>query len=609
MKKYNKFLVMMLIFTMVMSFTFTGCSNEAANPVNNVEEAQVEETTEVVEETTEETTEVVEVVEEVQEGILLADEIKDLSVRDAKGMNGVVASANPYATKIGLDVLEKGGNAIDAAVAISFTLGLVEPNASGPGGYGTMLIHNAETGEQAYLDYMGTAPAALTQEIYETYDKKSTEPDRRTGKAALVPGAVDGLLKALNEYGTMEIGELLAPIIELSREGYEISPHQVAVLQDSYMNLLIHEETAKTFLNDGLPYEVGDMVKNENYAQLLEKIASEGRDGFYTGQVAESIVKAVQDTGGLMTMEDLATYESKWREPLKIDYRGYEVVTAAPPSAGGVALLEGLQILENLDMKALGANTKASLHYISEALKYAHADRYNLVGDPDYVETNTDSLLSDEYTNWLFENRVQAETASEDQKTAVHDEYESAHTTHFTIMDKEGNMVSVTNTISLYYGCALVPEGLGFALNSATFNFSRTYDVNKVLGGNRARSTIAPTVVLKDGETFMAIGTPGGSRIPGTILQVLVNVLDHGMTVQEAIDQPRIAQTNKGSLYIEGNFEEVMVSDLEAMGHKMSVKGTDDSYFGGVQGIIRDLETGEMHGGADQRRDGKALSY
>ncbi len=602
-KRVSKYLTFLLIMTLMLSFTLTGCNSTA-----NVNEAPVEvaEVEEVVPETTE--VEPVEV-EVVQEGIILEDAIKDLSVRDAVGSNGVVATANAYASKIGLDVLKNGGNAIDAAVAISFTLGLVEPNASGPGGYGTMLIHDATTGEQAYLDYMGTAPAALTQEIYETYDSKSTEPDRRTGKAALVPGSIDGWLRALDEYGTMSIDELLIPVIELSREGYEISPHSVEVLQDSYENLMIYPETAETFLNEDLPYEVGDIVKNENYAVLLEKIAAEGRDGFYTGEVAQSIVDAVQSTGGLMTMEDLASYESKWRTPLSIDYRGYEIITAAPPSAGGVALLEGLQILENLDMKALGANTKASLHYISEALRYAHADRYNLVGDPDYIETNTASLLSDEYTQWVFENMVQDEVASEKYPTAPHDEYESAHTTHFTIMDAEGNMVSMTNTISLYYGCALVPEDLGFALNSATFNFSRTYDVNKVMGGNRARSTIAPAVVLKDGETYMAIGTPGGSRIPGTVLQVLVNILDHGMTIQEAIVQPRIAQTNKSSLYIEGNFDEQMVMDLEAMGHKMSLKGVDDSYFGGVHGIIRDLETGEMHGGADPRRDGKALSY
>lgn len=595
---YKKYLAYLLMIAMILSFSLAGCSNNTG--ITPAAEAVQ---TETETETTEPEPEV------VQEGIILEESVKDLSVRDAKGMNGVIASANPYATKIGLDVLEKGGNAIDAAVAISFTLGLVEPNASGPGGYGTMLIHNAETSEQAYLDYMGTAPAALTQEIYETYDKKSTEPDRRTGKAALVPGAVDGWLKALDTYGTMSIDELLKPVIELAREGYEISPHMVTVIQDSYENLLIYPETAETFLKDDLPYENGDIVKNENYAVFLETIAAKGRDGFYKGDVAQAIVDAVQSTGGLMTMEDLENYESKWREPLKIDYRGYEIITAAPPSAGGVPLLESLQILENLDMKALGANTKPSLHYISEALKYAHADRYNLVGDPDFVNINIESLLSDEYATWLFENKVQEETASEDQKTAVHDEYESAHTTHFTIMDKEGNMVSVTNTISLYYGCALVPEDLGFALNSATFNFSRTYDVNKVMGGNRARSTIAPTVVLKDGETYMAIGTPGGGRIPGTVLQVLVNVLDHGMTIQEAIDQPRIAQLNKGSLYIEGNFDEQMVTGLEAMGHKMSVKNVDDSYFGGVHGIIRDLETGEMHGGADRRRDGKALSY
>jgi gamma-glutamyltranspeptidase/glutathione hydrolase len=588
-------LSLLLTVILVMTSFLTACQSQPSADETGQEIANVE--TETIQE------------EIVQEGIILADELKDLSIRDAKGFNGVVASANPYATKIGLDIMKNGGNAIDAAVAVSFTLGLVEPNASGPGGYGTMLIHDVNKKEQAFLDYMGSAPAALTQEIYETYDKKSTEPDRRTGKAALVPGAVDGWLKALDTYGMMTVDEILAPVIELAREGYEISPHSVAVLQDSYMNLLIHDETARVFLNEGLPYENGDIVKNEDYAKFLETIAEKGRAGFYEGPVAESIVKAVQETGGLMTMEDLAHYESKWREPIRIDYRGYEVVTAAPPSAGGVPLLESLQIIENADLATMEQNSVELLQLIEESLKYAHADRYNLVGDPDYVSIDTEGLTSESYAKYLFDNKIQQDQPSEDQKVASYSDYESPSTTHLTIMDKDGNMVSMTNTISLYYGCSLVPDGLGFALNSGTFNFSRGYEVNEVMGGNRARTTIAPTVVLKDGETYMAVGTPGGSRIPGTVLQVLLNVLDYKMGIQEAIEQPRIHNTNKGSLYVEGNMPETVKTKLEEMGHQLSIKGEMDSYFGGVHAIIRDQATGEMHGGADPRRDGKALAY
>ncbi len=554
----KKHLSLLLVFVLAMTMAFTGCQPTAPEvekveePIVVTEEAPPAEPSE-------------------PQGIILADELKDLSVRDAKGMNGVIASANPYATKIGMDIMKQGGNAIDAAVAISFTLGLVEPNASGPGGYGTMLIHDAETGKQAYLDYMGTAPAALTQEIYESYDRAYTA-DRITGKAALVPGAVDGWLKALDEYGTMSIDQILAPVIELSENGYEISPHMVDVMMDNYEKLSTYEETAKVFLNDGLPYEKGEIVVNKDYADMLRVIANQGSDGFYTGDIAQSIVDAVQETGGLMTKDDMANYKSVWREPIRTDYRGYEVITAAPPSAGGVALLEALNVLEQADMKALGPNSVESLQLMEEALKYAHADRYNLVGDPDYVTVNTEGLLSKEYAKFLYEQKVQMDAPSPDQKTAIFDEFESAHTTHFSVMDKAGNMVSTTNTISLYFGCGVVPKNTGFALNSATFNFSTSYDVNKVKGGNRARSTISPTVVLKDGQTYMAVGTPGGSRIPGTIMQVIVNVIDHGMGMQEAVELPRMHQLNKKSLYVESSIAEETRTKLEEMGHKLSVK-------------------------------------
>lgn len=322
-----------------------------------------------------------------------------------------------------------------------------------------------------------------------------------------------------------------------------------------------------------------------------------------------AIVQAVQETGGLMTVEDLSNYESVWREPIRTTYRGYEVITAAPPSAGGMPLLQALNILENEDMRKYAPNSVEHLQLVEEALRYSHADRYNLVGDPDFVEIDTEGLLSKEYAQYIYNEKIKRDQPSEDQTKAPYSEYESRDTTHISIMDKDGNMVSMTNTISLYYGCKVVPKGLGFALNSATFNFSTVYDVNKVMGGNRARSTISPTVVLKDGKTFMAIGSPGGGSIPAAILQVFMNVVDYNMDIQTAIDQPRIDMMQKGSLFVEGHLSPDVIDTLEAMGHKLSKKGEYDSFFGGIHAIIRDQSTGEMHGGADPRRDGKALSY
>jgi gamma-glutamyltranspeptidase/glutathione hydrolase len=544
-------------------------------------------------------------VEKVEDGVRLSDEEMDLSVRDAKGSNGVVAAANPYASKIGLDIMKNGGNAVDAAVAMAFTMGLVEPNASGPAGSGFMMIHDAKTGKQAFLDYLPTAPAALTQEIFESYDKPT---QKKTGVAAGVPGAVDGWLTALENYGTMSAEQVLEPVIELAEKGYVISPHLVEVVQDSYELILSHEETAKVFLKEDLPYEAGEVFKNPDYAKVLRKIAKEGKDGFYKGEVAEAIVQAVKADGGLMTLEDLANYKAKFREPVGVDYRGYKVISAPPSSSGGIAVLEGLNIAQKFDVKAMGSNTPETLHLWSEIFKVVHADRYNYVADPDFSHIPVDVLTSEQYAKDRLK-AIDMEKSAEEQKPGSPLEYESPSTTHISIMDKEGNMVSMTNSVGLYFGCGVVPKNTGFVLNTYVFNFSKDYEVNKAAPGKRARSTMSPTIILKDGKAFATLGTPGGGRIPGTVMQIISNIIDHGMGIQDAINQPRIHQLHKNALYVEGSIPENVRNELAKKGHEIELKGTNDAYFGGVQGIVRDLETNEMHGGADSRRDGKAFAY
>ncbi len=533
--------------------------------------------------------------------------------RDAMGANGVVASSNYYASRAGLSVLEKGGNAIDAAIATAYALGVVEPFTSGLGGGGFMLIHSAKTGENEFIDFRERAPFLATPALWAIGEdgKVIGAQTSEGGKSVGVPGEVAGLEYALEKFGTMSREEVMQPAIDLATEGFLVSLNMNIAATDSFAYMVKYPELGNYYLAEsGLPFEVGDLFKNPDLAKTLKMIAKDGKDAFYLGEVAQAFVDTVQKYGGVITLKDLEEYEVKVREPVTSTYRGYQMISAPPASSGGTHLIEILNILENFDIAGMEVNSAPYLHLFSEAFKLAFADRSAYMADTDFQKVPLDGLTSKEYAKLLSEkidaNKSQAYTADDPYK------YESGSTTHFSIADKEGNMVAVTKTINFFWGSKIAIEGYGFIANDEMDDFvPGTESVNRIEGGKRPLSSMTPTVILTEkGEPFMTLGSPGGLRIFPTVSQVVSRVIDHGMTIQQAIDAPRIFD-NAGNIisYESGDngITPEVVKLLEEMGHEVNDRGEWNNYFGGVQGIVY-TEDG-LHGGADPRRDGKALGY
>lgn len=580
MSRKRFFSVITVITLLVFIITVTGCGNDAATepePIENNEEELVEESI-------------------------------DLD-RDAVGENGVVSSAKPEASQVGVDILKKGGNAIDAAVATAFAIGVVEPNASGLGGGGFMLIRHADTGEEVFLDFREVAPKNATPDMYELDEDGKPVDDASSvgGKAVGVPGEVAGLLMALEEYGTMSLEEVMQPAIDYAENGFKVTKNFSQMIQDNFEKINKFDATKEIYLKDGLPYEEGDILVNKDLAETLKKIAKNGKDAFYTGEIAEAIVDEVQKTGGIMTLEDLAEYEVKVRKPVKGTYRGYEIISAPPSSSGGTHVIQLLNIMENYDLKSMGLNTAESLHAWSEAAKLMFADRGEYMADTDFVDVPLAGLVSKDYAKELYE-RIDMEKAAKDVEHGDPRKYESGSTTHFSVMDKEGNIVAVTKTINHFFGSGVTVPGTGILLNNEMDDFDvEPGRSNSIEPKKKPLSSMTPTIVLRDGKPFMTLGSPGATRILTTVAQVISNVVDHGMDIQEAINAPRMFDNGNG-LKLEGRISEDVVKELEAKGHEVEVRDDYDLYFGGAQGITLE-ESGKLHGGADPRRDGKAAAY
>lgn len=577
-KKLFRLITAVLIFTLLVTLVGCGSKQEDSAP-KKVEQEQIQE-----------------------DGINLE--------RDAKGENGVVSSAKPEASQVGIEIMKKGGNAIDAAVATAFALGVVEPNASGIGGGGFLLIRFAETGEEVFLDFRDIAPLAATPDMYELDEDGKPVGDAATlgGKAVAVPGEVAGLLMALEKYGTLSREEVMQPAIDLAENGFEVTENFADMIVDNYEKLMSNDATAEIYLKDGLPYEEGDIFVNKDLAKTLKKIAKEGKDGFYKGEIAQAVVDEVQRTGGIITLEDLEQYEVKVRKPVKGTYRDeYEIISAPPSSSGGTHVIQLLNIMENFDVKSIGLNTTESLHAWSEAAKLIFADRSEYMADTDFVDVPIEGLLSKEYAKELFD-RIDMDKASHDVEPGNPTEYESGSTTHISVMDKEGNMVSITKTINHFFGSGVTVPGTGIILNNQMNGFSKKPGrMNSIEPKKRPISSMSPTIVLKNGKPFMTIGSPGSQRIITTVAQIISNIVDHGMDIQEAINAPRMFDMG-GGLLLESRIEEKVAEELEAKGHDVDIRGDYDSYFGGAQGIILE-ESGLLHGGADPRRDGQAVAY
>ena len=520
---------------------------------------------------------------------------------------GMVVAAHPFAAEFGYEILLSGGNAIDAAVATAIALGVVEPHASGFGGGGGMLIYLYDSQKLSYINYYPRTGMTIP----ETFDSKL---DGQSAKAVLVPGTVSGLSMALEKYGTMSWKELLERTIEKLRQGFVIDDHFNKVILDSYEILTDYPETEAIFLNEMLPYEVGDTLVNEPALHTLQILADNGPRAFYTGEIADSVEAVMVRQGGFIRKADLESYRAIEMAPVASDYRNHRIVSSAPPQSG-VTLLEILNILEQKDLSEMGIYYEhdSTLHFMAEAIKVGYADRGKYLGDPAFSEIPVSTLSSDDYARTRFE-AINMGALSNSDSTATspgsidtfmgepHDD-PNGSTTHISVIDKEGNAVSLTQTVSYYWGSGISVGG--FLLNNAMTSFSKNGGPNSIAPGKQPRSTISPSFIFKDEQLYAVVGTPGGGRIPGTMTEVVTSLVDFGANAEQANNAPRFHSTdNSQKLRVESGFDQALLDQLESKGHIIETMGDMNSYFGGVHLIVIDPETGELQGAADPRRSG-----
>jgi gamma-glutamyltranspeptidase/glutathione hydrolase len=536
--------------------------------------------------------------------------------RDIVADKGVVAAAQPLAAQVGVDVLKKGGNAFDAAVATSFSLGVVEPNATSMGGGGFAILYVAKENKAYVVDFRECAPAKATPSFFKLTDKgQINEQDLLVGWSAVgVPGELRGMEMINQKFGTMKWADLIAPAIKQAEEGITVSQTLYNIEKDEVEHLSKAPSKAsffeKTFYKDGLPVEKGQKVVNKDYAESLKKVAKGGADVLYKGEIADAIVKsAARDGKGWITKEDLANYKAILREPLQTTYRGYTIDVLPPPSSGGLTVAEMLNIMEGYDIAKMKAGSADYIHTFIEAQKLAFADRNKYMADPAFTKVPTVGLLNKKYAETLRAKIDPKKATSEKAKYSDPIPFERPSTTSFSVIDKDGNMITITQTINDFFGAGVVPDGTGIMMNNEMDDFSTDLkSVNCVAPGKRPLSSMSPVIVSKDGKPFMTVGTPGGPRIISAITNILVNVIDFGMDIQPAINAARFHNPNGKDSDIEKGFPETVMKALTDMGHTFKVRNANDLFFGGVQGILYGKD-GKLHGGADPRRDGQALGY
>ena len=467
--------------------------------------------------------------------------------------NGMVVSAHKRASTAGVDVLKQGGNAIDAAVAVGYALAVTFPAAGNLGGGGFMTIRMAN-GQKHFIDFRETAPLAATATMFQN-TKGEVQPDlsRRGYLAAGIPGTVAGLEMARNKYGTKPRAALMAAAIKLARDGYMLEQGDVDLLGEATEDFRKDGPSAAVFLANGALRITGTRLVQADLAQSLQLIARDGPKAFYQGVIGQKIVAASQKNGGIFTMADFAGYQARELPPLECNYRGWQIISAPPPSSGGIVLCETLNILEGYPISALGFGSAQGTHYVIEALRRAYHDRNLNLGDPSFVKFDTAHYIDKGYAARLRAGINPDKATPSDSLPAPGPGKEGQNTTHYSIVDRQGNAVSVTYTINDWFGARVMPAGTGILLNDEMDDFSAKPGAPNMFGlveglnnaiapGKRPLSSMSPTIVAKDDKLVMVVGTPGGSRIPTAVLQVMVNVLDHGMTIEEAVDAPRIHQ-------------------------------------------------------------------
>ncbi|MGD0268647.1 MAG: gamma-glutamyltransferase [Candidatus Sulfotelmatobacter sp.] len=561
------------------------------------------------------------------------------STEPVHAAHGIVVSVHELASKAGVEIMQAGGNAVDAAVATGFALAVVHSPAGNIGGGGFMLMRMAD-GKVHFLDYREKAPAAATADMFLDAQGNVIEDASVVGyKAIGVPGSVAGLVYAEQKYGRLTLKKVMGPAIRLAREGYALSWAEARDMQhDKYLGKFA--ESRRIFQRDGNYYQPGEIFRQPELARTLERIAAKP-DDFYHGALARELAVAMQKGGGLITADDLAHYEVKEREPVRGTYREYEVISAPPPSSGGTVLIESLNILEGYDLAKLENRSAQSIHFTTEAFRRAFFDRAEFLGDPDFSKIPVAQLIDKKYgAAWresIDGNHASASNELKrpaifselEQYAAVHPQpaanHESPHTTHYSVVDAEGNAVAVTTTINDWFGSRVTAEGLGFLLNDEMDDFSAKPGVpnsdgliqgaaNAIGPGKRPLSSMTPTIVVREGKTFLVLGSPGSSKIITTVANVLMGVVDYGMNIQEAVDAPRFHnQWLPDVLNVERSFLPDTVQALQKMGYNVEVGlhegGNVYPYWSDAECIAINPKTGERLGASDYRFNGKAVGY
>ena len=547
-----------------------------------------------------------------------------IEYKDVKAKNGMVAAANELASRAGVEILEKGGNAIDAAVATALALNVVEPNASGLGGGGFATIR-LENGEIVCWDFREVAPLSVTKDIFASEQSKKEKWPELGGHAVGVPGSVMGLFTILKKHGTMSFGEVVAPAIRLAEEGFVVDPLLASMIEDNFEKLSNYNPEGTPYTPEGFPIKAGDTLKNPALAKTFHLLAEKGSDLFYHGEVGDAVIAAVNKAGGKMSKEDLAGYKIEQREPVKGTYRGFTVVGPPPASSAGVHVMEILNIMENFSVAEWGHNSERFLHTLAETSKMMFADRSKYMADTAFAKVPVKGLASKGYAleqaarigedamktieagdPWPFDEGAKVSYAP----AGDHNTHQS--TTHFSVMDNKGNIVAWTWTINYFFGSGVFVPEYGFMLNNEMDDFSQNpASVNAPEPGKRPLSSMTPTIVLDpNGKPFMTLGSPGATRIILAVAQVIMNAIDFGMTMDEAIEAPRLFNTlsgsNAGKLMIEAGVSSSTLGVLTLRGHDVDARAKD-LYFGGAQGIM--YKDGTFIGGADSRRNGAAVGF
>jgi gamma-glutamyltranspeptidase / glutathione hydrolase len=551
-------------------------------------------------------------------------------MRPVHGQHAMVASVHELASRAGVEIMRAGGNAVDAAVAVGFVLAVVHPQAGNLGGGGFMLIRTAG-GAAHFVDYREKAPSKATENMYlDTQGNVIPNASLVGYKAIGVPGSVAGMVYALKKYGKLPLERVMAPAIRLARDGYALAYEDAEDLHDE--DLAKFPESRRIFQRDGKYYAAGEILRQPELARTLERIVRDP-DDFYRGEMARQLAAEIQKGGGLITAEDLANYEVKEREPIRGTYRGYDVISAPPPSSGGIALVEILNILEGYDLSKFGNRSAESIHVTAEAFRRAFYDRAEFLGDPDFSKIPVAQLIDKKYgVAWRESiNPQRASISKELKRPDIFSELERyaslgspaslmrepENTTHYSVVDSEGNAVSVTTTLNDSFGSRVTATGLGFLLNDEMDDFAAKQGVPNTYGliqgpanaigpAKRPLSAMTPTIVLKDGKLFMVVGSPGGPTIITTVANILLGMIDYGLDLQAAVNAPRFHnQWLPDSIILEDRISPDTIHLLENKGQKVEIR----HFWGDAECIEIDPKTGERLGASDGRNNGKAVGY